>query len=444
MLATNTIAQGDTREVALASLLADGFIIYRGTASRVWPNSANVYISELWIRKQWRGKSVLNERQVDNIGPELIESGNVVGKPFELPETQGKCFTGTVVLGTGFLLSHEEASSLIDESSSNREVLFPYLTGIDVNSRTDQSPSRWIINFFDWPLGREPGYPGPAAADYPSCLEIIRVRVKPERDKLAEKEEPSARRYAQFWWQYGRRCADLYAAIKQLRRVIVVAATSKTLAFTFIDTGPVFANTTYVFPFDQGRYLALLQSAFHEWWARTYSSSMKGDLRYTNGNAFNNFPFPAQLSTSLDPLGDQFNDLRRQVCKSREASLTDIHNWLHDSSERSRDIETLRSVMESIDSGIAADYGWTDIDLRHDFHETKDGVRYTLNEVARRTIADRLLALNHERHEQHEEEVLVGHHKKGKVVSGKRRSGKYKVDEDTDQGGLDLKTEPLV
>ncbi len=50
----------------------------------------------------------------------------------------------------------------------------PYLNGEDLNSRPDQSPSRWVINFHDWPLER--------AETYPDCMKIVREKVKPERD----------------------------------------------------------------------------------------------------------------------------------------------------------------------------------------------------------------------------------------------------------------------
>ena len=55
--------------------------------------------------------------------------------------------------------------------------LFPYLNGEDLNTRPDQSPSRWVINFFDWPLDRKTApvsIEGPVAEDYPDCLAIKR------------------------------------------------------------------------------------------------------------------------------------------------------------------------------------------------------------------------------------------------------------------------------
>ncbi len=49
----------------------------------------------------------------------------------------------------GFVLTPEEAQALIEKDPRNKDVLFPYLNGQDLNSNPDQSPSRWVINFHD-------------------------------------------------------------------------------------------------------------------------------------------------------------------------------------------------------------------------------------------------------------------------------------------------------
>jgi len=58
-----------------------------------------------------------------------------------------------------------------------------------------------------------------------------------------------------------------------------------------------------------------------------------------------------------------------------------------------------------------AAYGWTSLDLGHGFHETKQGIRFTISESARREVLARLLKLNHERYA---EEVKQGLHDEGK------------------------------
>ena len=93
-----------------------------------------------------------------------------------------------------------------------------------------------------------------------------------------------------------------------------------------------------------------------------------------------------------------------------------FYDYFHDRREASEDIARLRALHEELDQTVAAAYGWSDLDLGHEFHATKQGERYTLSEPARRTVLDRLLALNHQRYE---EEVKDGLHEKRKKT-GKR------------------------
>ena len=64
------------------------------------------------------------------------------------------------------------------------------------------------------------------------------------------------------------------------------------------------------------------------------------------------------------------------------------------------------------------------VDLGHGFHETAQGLRYTISEPARREVLARLLVLNHERYE---EEVKAGLHEKKSGSKGaeekRRREG---------------------
>ena len=73
------------------------------------------------------------------------------------------------------------------------------------------------------------------------------------------------------------------------------------------------------------------------------------------------------------------------------------------------DIKELRELQVEMDRAVAGVYGWLDLDLGHDFHKTKQGVRFTISESARREVLQRLLKLNHERYA---EEVKQGLHKK--------------------------------
>ena len=104
---------------------------------------------------------------------------------------------------------------------------------------------------------------------------------------------------------------------------------------------------------------------------------------------------------------------------ARQEGLTKTYNRFHDPDESSEDIQKLRDLHVEMDQAVAVAYGWDDLDLGHGFHETKQGIRYTISEEARREVLGRLLKLNHERYE---EEVKQGLHSKKK--GAKRKSAK--------------------
>ena len=60
--------------------------------------------------------------------------------------------------------------------------------------------------------------------------------------------------------------------------------------------------------------------------------------------------------------------------------------------------------------------------MGHGFHETRQGVRFTISAQARADVLDKLLALNHYRYEQ---EVKQGLHSgKGRGASRKKGAGR--------------------
>jgi hypothetical protein len=414
LLATNTIAQGDTREVGLEQLCADGFVILRAVPSRPWPGVASLEVSHVWVRRgPWNGEYILDEKPVAAITSFLVSTDLVIGKPFRLKANEGKSFQGSIVLGMGFVLSSDEAKAMIAEDSRNKDVLFPYLIGEDLNSRPDQSPSRWVINFSDLSIER--------ANEYPKCFRIVEEKVKPER--LMNKYSKTAR---DFWWLYERWRPELYRTLANMNHVLVCSEVTKWLAFHFVPVGSVFSANLDVFPGVEAGAFAVLQSSVHEIWARSYCSTLETRLKYSPGNAFETFPFPVCVS-ALDTSGGRYHDYRSQIMSARQEGLTKVYNRFHNADETSADIQNFRDLHIEMDQAVAVAYDWTDLDLGHCFHETKQGIRFTISEPARREVLQRLLKLNHERYA---EEVKQGlHGKKGtakKAVSKKTVASKPK------------------
>ena len=139
---------------------------------------------------------------------------------------------------------------------------------------------------------------------------------------------------------------------------------------------------------------------------------------YATKSCFETFPRPLDMPlydeqpvTPLGQVGHEYEEHRRRGMLDRQEGLTKTYNRFHDPDETSAEIQKLRELHVEMDQAVAAAYGWTDLNLDHGFHETKQGIRFTISEPARREVLQRLLKLNHERYA---EEVKQGlHGKKG-------------------------------
>ena len=452
-LATNTIAQGGTREGGLEQIEKAGGTIVMAVRSRPWPGAAAVEVSLAAIYKgSWNGKRVLDGKEVGFIST-YFDDQMSIGNPYPLVANADKSFQGSIVLGQGFVLEPEAAEALITRNLKNREVLFPYLNGEDLNSRSDQSPSRWVINFQDWPLDHRSapeGYDGPVAADYPDCLEIVERLVKLER---TSKPASDVAKYP--WWQFWRQRNELYRTIASLERVMVVAQVTKPVAFSFTQIDRVLDAKLIALALEKFAYLALMQSGFHYVWSWKYCTTLETRLSYTPTAIFETFPFPPgfepnassttsmPLHVTLDSLGSRLDADRREIMLRLDIGLTKLYNLYHepglDAAAAIKEskcceavafwavekIVALRELHKSIDESVRDAYGWKDLPLQHGFHELEflpenDRVRYTVSNAARKEILRSLLKLNHERHAKEVAAGLVD--ETGKVIKKKGES----------------------
>jgi hypothetical protein len=416
LIACNTIAEGATRQVGLERMVKAGGAIYSSYPNMPWPGTAGVAISPVFMcRGGWHGTIHLGGESVEVISPFL--SAQNEWTPQNLVANTNQSFQGSIVLGMGFTMSEKDARTLIEKDPKNADVLFPYLNGEDLNSDPLQRPSRWVINFFDWPIAR--------AKEYEDIFPIVEEKVKPERERNKDKIAHD------FWWRFLRSRSELYHAIgrgasfekhpegwsdnsDKMLRVLACSGVSKYLIFSQCPSDVVFSHATFVFIIAQQ--FTILQSNIHESWARKQSSSLESRMRYTPATCYETFPFPLSPLPQLESIGEQFDTLRRQIMVSRNIGLTALYNLFHNPAEKDAELEEMRKLQREIDEAVCDAYGWSDIDLGHGFHEVgylpaNDNVRYTISEPARIEILKRLSALNRQRWE---EEEAAGLHKKGK------------------------------
>ncbi|MFD4786630.1 DNA methyltransferase [Streptomyces sp. NPDC058459] len=415
IIATNTIAQTDSREVGLDRIVAHGWQISRAVKSQPWPGEAGVYVSLVWIGLDSAAeRPVLEGRAVHKISPGLTLPSRVVGSPNKLSASAGQVSVGCQVTGAGFLLEPAEAQALIAKDDRNREVVLPYLINDEVNGRPDSSAKRWAIDFNEMPEEE--------ARLYPDCFAILNERVRPERQrKTADGSFKLRSPLPQRWWQYAEKRSAMRNAIAGLGRVLVIGLHSKYGLPSIVPNGQVYSNSLAVFytP-DQRATLALLTSAWHfNWWTVKGESSLETRLRYTPSDGFDTFPQPA-LTPRIRAAGEDLDTYRRHVQLSRtpQLGMTDLYNEVHNPANLDSDIQRLREIHVEIDEAVAESYlahplaagfGWTPLVLNHDFHETVHGLRWTVDPDVQIEMNDRLLELNHS---LYEDEVRRGLHNK--------------------------------
>ncbi len=359
-----------------------------------------------------------------------------------LLSNKGKSFQGSIVLGKGFILTTEEAENLIKKDPRNKDVIFPYLNGDDLNNDSEQKPSRWVINFFDWDEEK--------AKTYPDCYQIIEKLVKPERQrwKIDNRGNEIVGTFAlrkplpQKWWIYGEKRPALYNAISELDQVMVIAQVSKTLAFTFVPKNQVISMMCIVLTFDDDLHFGLLQNSIHQSWVQKYASALKSDTRYTPSDVFETFPLPKipdDIKSNLEALSKSYFLKRKELMQRIEIGLTKTYNLFHDNnlndgnniwlkkhlqkydeinySEIKDNINKLRDLQVRLDNIVLSSYGWSDLNLKHDFYALEhltgnDRTRFTIHPDVRKEILKRLLLLNHQ---HYNEEISKSSYIKNKV-----------------------------
>ncbi|MEM8635224.1 MAG: DNA methyltransferase [Pseudomonadota bacterium] len=327
------------------------------------------------------GRQVTFDQQLGKIYSNLQIGPDVAGaKP--LISNGGLTSRGVQLIGSGFQLAEAEAKSLLDKDEAGlHEHLRPYLNGRDLTSMPRKN---WVLDFFSLTEAE-------LLKTFPSAFQILKDRVKPERDSNNRKS------YRDNWWVFGEPRRDLRPALKGLPRFICSPATSKHRFFVFLAGEILPDDALITFPFDQPYILSVLSSRTHVVWSLAQGGTLEDRPRYNNSRCFDPFPFPNLTDdqrTRLRALGEQLDAHRkRQQSAHPKLTLTQMYNVL----EKLRAGETiegkdheiydqgligiLKDLHDQIDAAVAEAYGWP-VDLSDN------------------DILFRLVALNKERAEE--------------------------------------------
>jgi restriction-modification enzyme MmeI-like protein len=131
----------------------------------------------------------------------------------------------------------------------------------------------------------------------------------------------------------------------------------KRLLFVWADVWTLVSDATKVFAFDDDYSMGTLSSSVHNAWAKSRSSSIKGDPRYTNTSCFETFPWPYPTTEEQrERIAEAIRKVitrRQQICAANSFGLTTLYSLIDDGA-----YTDLKALHRELDEVVAAAYGW--------------------------------------------------------------------------------------
>jgi hypothetical protein len=280
LLATNSIRGGANREVL--QRIKEVGDIFMAWSDREWIlEGAAVRVSMIGFDDGSEHIKTLDGERVDSINPDLTASVNITIAE-RLLENRNVGFMGITPTGR-FQLEGNKARSMLhvrnaDGNANNRDVLRPYMNGMDVTRRTSDT---WIVDFTNTASLRE-------ASRYELPMKHVVENVKPFRD--AHKTDKLRRN----WWLFEAPRPEMREALKSLDRYIATPTVAKHRLFVWLSREILPDHQLIVIARSDDYFFGVLHSRFHEVWALRMGTWLgKGnDPRYTPTTTFETFPFP--------------------------------------------------------------------------------------------------------------------------------------------------------
>jgi len=433
LIATNTVAQGETRRDGLQRLIHDGLRVYDAVRSRPWPGDAAVSIAIVHMAKGAALRGIesirLDGKKVDLINSRLRE-GAEIEDATELTQNKDLAFVGCFLRGDGFVLSSERAQELLRMSPGEESVVRPFLGGEEVNTSPSQSFHRYSIDLTG--ISVEVAW-----RDFPLAFQHLLDCVKPYRESLRDDGQDKTHKWR--WWQFANPRDEMRKQLYGLSTCLVSARVTSHLCVSFQPTSRVFSDQLVVFALTTHTALSVLQSRLHEVWARALSSSLLDALRYSVSDCFEAFAFPRpdprSVLPALEDVGQRLYEFRAKYMVEENVGLTITYNRLKDSRCTDARILELRRLHEEMDRKVLDAYAegdpegrWLEVDVPS-YCPMNDDDKKRL-EVFEDAVIDRLFVLNAKR--AAEERIKGGDTDRGKKKPAPRKP------RDKDSGQLDL------
>lgn len=371
LITTKTLAQAQNRSV-IEEAERQGARVIWAVADHPWldgSDSADVRVAMTVIANSTAQATLLDVDSDGNVISEIsvprlnadLSSHADIGSASQRPllANAGVASPGFKLHGAGFILDAAEAQHLLSADARNRDCVRLYRNGRDIAQR---SRGVFVIDFGIM-TERE-------AKRYPLLYDIVRTRVKPERDANNDRST------REKWWRFGRNREEFRPALAGLDRFIATPETARYRYFRFLGATIAPDNTLVCIASDQPFHLGVLSSEIHVRWALEAGGRLGvgNDPRYNKTLCFDSFPFPEArpvLRGEISEAAEELDRLRTAAIDRADAlTLTKIYGVLAKLrasaplSEAERIIHdtaacgVLLDLHSRLDALVAEAYGW--------------------------------------------------------------------------------------
>ena len=308
--------------------------------------------------------------QFGNISADLTTGTNVTAT-VELKANEGLAYRGMQLIGSGFIVTPDEAKELgLGKIKGLEKIIRPYRNGKDLN---DAPRGVLAIDLFGIAIDE-------VREKFPAVYQHVLTKVKPERDANNRAS------YRKAWWIHGEPRKDLRPALIGLNRYIATVETSKHRTFQFLEAEVLPDNKLVVLTMDDAFQLGVLSSRIHVIYSLAAGSwlGVGNDPVYAKSRCFDPFPFPLCSEPEKErirKLADELDAHRKRVQAQHGLTLTGLYNVLKKvrAGEKLTDkeklihekglVSVLKQLHDNLDAAVFAAYGWNDLwKIRQEAH----------------------------------------------------------------------------
>ncbi len=286
--------------------------------------------------------------------------GADVTSTVELKANEGLAYRGVQLIGSGFIVTPDEAKSLgLGRVRGLEQHIRPYRNGKDLTDEPREVMAIDLLGLTEAEVREK----------FPAVYQHLLTHVKPGRDANNRAS------YRDSWWILGEPRKDLRPALLGLRRFIATVETAKHRIFLFLDAAVLPDNKLVVMPLEDALALGVLSSRIHWVYSSPDAAGSLLESRpvYVKSRCFDPFPFPVcspAQAERIRQLAEELDAHRKRAQAQHGLTLTGLYNVLeklranepltpkenlvHDSGL----VSVLKQLHDDLDRAVADAYGW--------------------------------------------------------------------------------------